>query len=168
MELARRLNPRLYILVRTRFVSEMNALIDLGANDVIPEEFETSVEIFSRVLAKYFIPKKEIEKLTSDIRLDGFEMFRSTSRNALPSCTMESCLPDLEIASFRIENGSPVVGKTFQETDMRKKYGVSLSAVNRSSLIISNPVANLKFAGGDILFVVGDTKSIQKVKTLFG
>jgi CPA2 family monovalent cation:H+ antiporter-2 len=167
-ELARRLNPRLYILVRTRFVSEMNALIDLGANDVIPEEFETSVEIFSRVLAKYFIPKEEIEKLTSDIRSDGYEMFRSTSRNALPSCTMESCLPDLEIASFRIENGSPVVGKTLQETEMRKKYGVTLLAVNRSSRIISNPAANLKFDGGDILFVVGDTKSIQQVKTVFG
>ena len=166
-ELARRLNPRLYILVRTRFVSEMNVLIDLGANDVIPEEFETSVEIFSRVLAKYFIPKEEIEKLTSDIRSDGYEMFRSPSRNALPSCTMESCLPDLEIASFRIDMSSPIVGKTLQETEMRKKYGVTLLAVNRSSLIISNPAANLKFAGGDILFVVGDTKSIQLVKTVF-
>ena len=166
-ELARRLNPRLYILVRTRFVSEMNALIDLGANDVIPEEFETSVEIFSRVLAKYFIPKEEIEKLTAEIRSDGYDMFRSPSRNALPSCTMESCLPDLEIASFRIENGSSVVGKTLQETEMRKKYGVTLLAVNRSSLIISNPAANLKFFGGDILFVVGDTKNIHEVKTIF-
>ena len=105
--------------------------------------------------------------MTSDIRSDGYEMFRSLSRNALPSCTIESCLPDLEIASFRIENSSPAVGKTLQETEMRKKYGVSLLAVNRSSLIISNPAANLKFAGGDILFVVGDTKSIQQVKTIF-
>ena len=166
-ELARRLNPRVYILVRTRFVSEMNALIDLGANDVIPEEFETSVEIFSRVLAKYFIPKEEIEKMTSDIRSDGYEMFRSLSRNALPSCTMESCLPDLEIASFRIENGSAVIGKTLQETEMRKKHGVTLLAVNRNSQIISNPAADLKFAGGDILFVVGDAKNNQQVKLIF-
>ncbi len=166
-ELARRLNPRVYILVRTRFVSEMNALIELGANDVIPEEFETSVEIFSRVLAKYFIPKEEIEKMTSDIRSDGYEMFRSLSRNALPSCTMESCLPDLEIASFRIENGSAVIGKTLQETEMRKKHGVTLLAVNRNAQIISNPAADLKFAGSDILFVVGDAKNIQQVKLIF-
>ncbi len=51
---------------------------------------------------------------------------------------------------------------------MRKKYGVTLLAVNRSSLIISNPAANLKFAGGDILFVVGDVKNIHQVKTVFG
>jgi len=166
-ELARRLNPRVYLLVRTRFVSEMNALIALGANDVIPEEFETSVEIFSRVLAKYFIPKEEIVKMTADIRADGYEMFRSFSRNALPSCTMESCLPDLEIASFRIENGAAVIGKTLQETEMRKKHGVTLLAVNRNAQIISNPGSDLTFAGGDILFVVGDAKDIQRLRDIF-
>ena len=167
-ELARRLNPRIYILVRTRYVSEMNALIDLGANDVIPEEFETSVEIFSRVLAKYFIPKEEIEKMTEEIRSDGYEMFRSFSRSGLPTCTMESCLPDLEIASFRIEKGSSAIAKTLQETQMRKKHGVTLLAVNRKSEIISNPAADLTFAAGDILFVVGDAQDIRKVKHLFG
>lgn len=166
-ELARRLNPRLYILVRTRFVTEMNALIDLGANDVIPEEFETSVEIFSRILGKYFIPKEEIEKLTSEIRSDGYEMFRTPSLSTLRPCTMESCLPDLEITPLRIEDASPVVGKTLQETEMRKKYGVTLLAVNRNSRIISNPAPDLAFANGDILFVVGDTKSIQQVKRIF-
>jgi len=134
---------------------------------VIPEEFETSVEIFSRVLGKYFIPKEEIEKLTSEIRSDGYEMFRSPTLAALRPCAMESCLPDLEITSFRVKEGSAVVGKTLQETEMRKKYGVTLLAVNRSSLIISNPDANLAFSGGDILFVVGDTKSIQQVKRIF-
>ncbi|MEW6334844.1 MAG: TrkA C-terminal domain-containing protein, partial [Thermodesulfobacteriota bacterium] len=165
-ELARRLNPTLYILVRTRFVSEMNALIDLGANDVIPEEFETSVEIFSRILGKYFIPKEEIEQLTSEIRSDGYEMLRTPSLSTLRPCSMESCLPDLEITTLRIEEASPFVGKTLQETEMRKKYGVTLLAVNRNAAIISNPSANWAFAGGDILFVVGDTKSIQQVKHL--
>jgi CPA2 family monovalent cation:H+ antiporter-2 len=80
---------------------------------------------------------------------------------------MESCLPDLEIASFRIENGSAVIGKTLQETEMRKKHGVTLLAVNRNSRIISNPAADLNFSGGDILFVVGDAKDIQQVRLIF-
>jgi CPA2 family monovalent cation:H+ antiporter-2 len=167
-ELSRRLNSRIYILVRTRYISEMNALIDLGANDVIPEEFETSVEIFSRVLARYFIPKDEIEKVTAEIRSDGYDMFRSFSRSGLPVCTMESCLPDLEIASFRIEEGSAVIARTLQETQMRKRHGVTLLAVNRNSEIISNPAADLTFAAGDILFVVGDAQEIRQVKQHFG
>jgi CPA2 family monovalent cation:H+ antiporter-2 len=166
-ELARRLNPRVHILVRTRYVSEMNALIGLGANDVIPEEFETSVEIFSRVLARYFIPREEIEKLTEEIRSDGYEMFRSFSRSGRPVCTMETCLPDLEIASFRIGAESPAIGRTLQETQMRKRHGVTLLAVNRKSRIISNPPADLVFASGDILFVVGEIPDIQQVRRLF-
>jgi len=47
---ARRANPGLFILVRTRYVVDVDDLIALGANAVIPEEFETSVEIFSRAL----------------------------------------------------------------------------------------------------------------------
>jgi monovalent cation:H+ antiporter-2, CPA2 family len=166
-ELGRRLNPRLYILVRTRFVSEMNALISLGANDVIPEEFETSVEIFSRILAKYFIPKEEIERMATDIRSDGYDMFRSLSPNSRPSCTMDSCLPDLEISSFRLGEGSPAVGKTLQDTEMRKKYRVTLLAVNRDSEIISNPPADFQFSRGDILFVVSDVNDTSRLRQAF-
>lgn len=166
-ELARRLNPRVYILVRTRFVSEINDLVDLGANDVIPEEFETSVEIFSRILARYFIPKEEIEKMVIGIRSERYEMFRTLPRGVAPACTLQSCLPDLEIASFRIEGGAPVIGKTIQETELRKRHGVTLLAVNRNAQIITNPPADLEFAAGDILFVVGDAKTIQQVRLIF-
>jgi CPA2 family monovalent cation:H+ antiporter-2 len=41
---ARSLNPRLHIITRTRYLPEMKPLYELGANEVIPEEFETSVE----------------------------------------------------------------------------------------------------------------------------
>ncbi|MCV4600561.1 NAD-binding protein, partial [Escherichia coli] len=47
---ARILNDSVHIIVRTRYVAEITELYALGANEVIPEEFETSIEIFSRVL----------------------------------------------------------------------------------------------------------------------
>ena len=47
---ARDLNSADSILVRTRYIREVEELYRLGANQVIPEEFETSVEIFARVL----------------------------------------------------------------------------------------------------------------------
>jgi CPA2 family monovalent cation:H+ antiporter-2 len=49
-QMARQLNPTIYIIVRTRFLQEIKQLYTLGADEVIPEEFETSVEIFTRVL----------------------------------------------------------------------------------------------------------------------
>src|SRR3989442_12674621 len=44
---ARRLNPPLHIIARTRYVVEIPQLARPGANVVIPEEFETSIEIFT-------------------------------------------------------------------------------------------------------------------------
>ena len=43
--IARSLNSNIYIIVRTRYVAEVEELRKLGANEVIPEEFEISVEI---------------------------------------------------------------------------------------------------------------------------
>src|SRR5881296_575422 len=53
VRVARGLSPAVHIIARTRYVVEVPELIRLGANDVIPEEFETSIEIFARVLAYY-------------------------------------------------------------------------------------------------------------------
>lgn len=80
-ESVRKLTRKAYLIIRTRYLTEMQALYDLGANEVIPEEFETSVEIFSRVLATYLIPRDEIDKLIIQLRSDGYEMFRNLSGN---------------------------------------------------------------------------------------
>jgi len=50
-EIVRRLNPKVHLIVRTRYLQEMEPLHELGADEVIPEEFETSVEIFTRVFS---------------------------------------------------------------------------------------------------------------------
>lgn len=75
----RSLNPGIHIIVRTRFVADMQDLHRLGADDVIPEEYETSVEIFTRVLTKYLVPRDEIEEYIERIREEDYEMFRSIS-----------------------------------------------------------------------------------------
>ena len=166
-ELARRLNPKIYLVVRTRFIQEMAPLCELGADEVIPEEFETSVEIFSRVLAKYLMPKEEIERFVAEIRSERYEMLRSLSREASTCMDLELCLPDVEIKSFRIAEGSPLTGKTLAETEMRKKMGVSVLAVRRKNEIISNPPAETVFSAGDILFVVGEPDKIADAMRLY-
>ncbi len=74
--LARRLNPNLHIVVRTRFVQNVMKLYELGADEVIPEEFETSLEIFSVILDKYGVNKEEVDRIAGNIRSDGYSVFR--------------------------------------------------------------------------------------------
>lgn len=165
--LARRMNPKVHIIARTRFLQEMEPLYELGADEVIPEEFETSVEIFTRVLSKYLIPKDEIERFIREVRADGYHMFRSLSAEAASCSDLRHCMPDIEITTFRLDDASPLVGKTLGETELRKKYGITVLAVRRNSTTISNPDVSLKFAPHDILFILGKTEQFASVSNLF-
>ncbi len=57
-----------HLIVRTRYVREIDANLGLGANEVIPEEFETSIEIFHRVLRKYLVTEAKIQEMVARIR----------------------------------------------------------------------------------------------------
>ena len=81
VKLARQNNPALYIIVRTRFMQEVPLMRKLGADEVIPDEFGTSVEIFSRVLKQYHIPDQEIYEVTEQLRADGYEILRNDWKN---------------------------------------------------------------------------------------
>lgn len=165
--LARRMNPKVHIIARTRFLQEMEPLYELGADEVIPEEFETSVEIFTRVLSKYLIPQDEIERFIREVRSDGYHMFRSLSTEAASCSDLRHCLPDIEITSFRLDKASSLVGKTLGETELRKKYGVTVLAVRRDGTTISNPDVTLKFAPDDILFIIGKPEQFASITNLF-
>jgi monovalent cation:H+ antiporter-2, CPA2 family len=74
--IARQLNPNVHIVARTRYVAEMQELQKLGANEVVPEEFETSIEIFARVLQRYDVPKARIQLAAEEARSDHYELLR--------------------------------------------------------------------------------------------
>lgn len=167
ISLARRLNRNIHIIARTRFLQEMEPLYELGADEVIPEEFETSVEIFTRVLVKYLIPKDEIERFISEVRSGGYHMFRSLSQEASSCSDLRHCLPDIEINTLRIGEKSPIAGRTLAETEMRKKYGVTILAIRRDGKTISNPDVDIEFVAGDILFVIGTPDQFAKISNLF-
>ena len=59
--LVRRLNPGVEIVTRIRYVRDMARLYTLGANEVVSEEVEASIKIFSVVLEKYGVAPDVIE-----------------------------------------------------------------------------------------------------------
>jgi len=77
----RRLNPNLHIIARTRFVSEVQPLYDLGASDVVPEEFETSIEIFHRIAHHFALDEEEVQLLEAAIRADHYVLLRGAQQD---------------------------------------------------------------------------------------
>ncbi|MFB3142212.1 MAG: TrkA C-terminal domain-containing protein, partial [Acidobacteriota bacterium] len=162
----RKLNSRTFIIVRTPYVQETKALFALGADEVIPQEFEASVEIFTRVLVKYLIPKDEIEKFVAEVRSDGYQMFRSLSEESVSFSNLKLHLPDIDINMLRRRNGSSLVGKSLAEIQLRKAYSVTLLAIRRGSEILSNPGGDIRLSADDVLVILGQPDKITRLRGL--
>jgi CPA2 family monovalent cation:H+ antiporter-2 len=163
---ARHLNPGVHIIARTRFLQEMEPLYELGVNEVIPEEFETSVEIFSRVLTRYLIPRDEIDRFVTEVRSDGYEMFRRLPHDGTTFCDLQSYIPDVQINTVRVGGASPFVGKTLSEVELRKKYGVTLLAIRRDKEILSNPGGDTKIEANDIWVILAQLDRLAQMTTV--
>ncbi len=149
-----------HVIVRTRAVREMEDLLQLGANEVIPEEFETSVEIFTRLLQRYLVPQDEVEAFIQAIRTEKYEMLRTYSHRqdnrSLPT------IPNINVNCLKVQHSNnEVVGKTLQESNIRAAFGVNLLAIQRDASFITDILPETKILQNDLLYVVGTPEAIS-------
>ena len=158
---ARRLRPDLYIIVRTRYVAEIDHLYRLGANQVIPEEFETSVEIFARVLEEYHVPRNVISLQVDLIRKEHYSTLRGLRLQGKQLDELNQFLVGTTTDIFSIVGASPVVGKSLEEVDLRSRCGATVIAVVRAGKSYHNLGADFALAAGDMLVLLGDHKALD-------
>jgi CPA2 family monovalent cation:H+ antiporter-2 len=158
---AREMNENLYIVVRTRYTAEITELLELGADEVIPEEFETSIEIFARVLHRYGVTRHVIESQIEEIRRRGYQMLRSPSLPEVKMANLNAALHAATTETIKLNRDSPVIGKNLVELNLRNTTGVTLIAVVRDGETKINPGANYKLTEGDILILLGTSEKIE-------
>ena len=159
---ARKLNHRLTIIARTRYLAEVPDLRKLGADEIIPEEFETSVEIFARVLRNYNIPWNLVQDLVARIRRDHYGVLREETHSPARLELPYESFSEIDVEPCSIREGSTVVGKSLRALNLRAATGATLIAVRRGPKLINSPGPEFQFAGGDCAFLVGDAAQISR------
>ncbi len=162
-----RVKPSIHIIVRTRFVSEVEPLRALGANDVIPEEFETSVEIFTRALTRYMVPRAEIERFTEEIRSESYDMLRQVNIASEPLAALSRYFTGYDVSGLTVEEGCMLDGLTLEATGLRKTHGLTVVAVRRGGDMLANPDGTLRLEAGDVAYVFGSSTDIAAKAGLF-
>src|SRR5712671_63145 len=161
VRVGRSLNARLHIIARTRYVTEIAELGRLGADVVIPEEFETSIEIFARVLAHYNVPREEVERLVSEIRASHYQALRPGARPRLTLTGTFRTIPQMDVERIVLGSNAPVVGQTIADTALRSKTGALILAVRRGESDLATPGADFRLDAGDVLVVVGQPQQFN-------
>ena len=159
--LARQMNPDVHIIVRTRYMAEISELRELGANEVIPEEFETSIEIFSRVLREYGIARHVIQRQVAAIRNEGYQLLRVPSLPVVDISEISEALKSASTETLSVEADSFAIGKTIGELGLRKKTGVSIIAITHEGHTEINPGPETTIRAEDVLVLLGGAGQID-------
>src|SRR5699024_7236300 len=128
---ARYLNPTLQIIVRSRYVSELDYYEEMGADIVVPEEIEATVRLFSHVLGSYFVPQETVAKYVQEIRADDYEIIRGSIQEAHLMVLKGLDEEGLHTRVVAVREDSPAAGQTLKDLKLRKKYGITVLTVRR-------------------------------------
>ncbi len=161
IEKVRALNKHANIIVRAKYVSDIEDLYEMGADQVIPEEFETAIDLFERILKKLLIPKGEIEAAISRIRDDNYGIFREKDENN--TFTLSEEIPDVEIVALKAADYSVFPGRSLKDIHLRKEFGLTVVAAKRGERIFENPGSGFVFEPDDIVYVLGKPEKIAQL-----
>jgi K+:H+ antiporter len=160
IQVARKENPVLHIIVRTRYLAEVEDLIRIGANEVIPEEFETSIEIFSRVLHHYLVPANVVWERVENIRKDSYNLLRREDRPKQPFGKRIEISPEIETEVYLLKEEFMASGRSIRELNLRALTGATILTVFRDGKIHTNPSPEFILKAGDSLLLIGNQKEI--------
>jgi CPA2 family monovalent cation:H+ antiporter-2 len=160
---ARSLSRDAHIIVRTRLVAEIDGLYALGANQVIPEEFETSIEIFTAVLRDYHVPGNVIDAQIRLLRQERYSLLRGRKLPGSVVEQLETIMAEGTTDTFLLLQHSPAVGKTLGELGLGEHGDCSLIAVIRGGRALQGYDASLELRVGDTLVMTGNHASMDRL-----
>jgi CPA2 family monovalent cation:H+ antiporter-2 len=162
IRLARQLNPAVHIIVRSRAVAHVEELQRCGADEVIAEELEAAIEIFTSVLEQYHVPRNVIRAQVRLLRGEGYRMLRDPSRRGEVSQALLDVLAAGTTELYRLEPGSAAAGGSLRQLDLRHRTGATVIAVVRDGTPLPNPDVELRLQEGDTLVLVGSHAEIER------
>ena len=158
----RALNPTLHILVRTRYVSEVEHLRALGANEIIPEEFETSLEIVTRLMRLLAVPGNIVAAQLRVLRDEGYRMLRDPALRTAEGRRLSAVLSAGTAQTFLVLPDTAAEGKTLEELSIAEEH-IAVPAILRDGEPITSPPADERLRAGDMLFLVGAHEDLVRV-----
>lgn len=164
---ARALAPAARIIVRTRYVRAIENLRRLGADEVVVEEFEASLELFRRALEGYAIPARRIARELHAVRSEHYGLLRGAATPDLALDALQHLGVHDALEVVEAEAGSESIGENARTLDLRRRTGAIQVAVVRNGAPIYRRDEAFRYAPGDAAVLVGDRAALDAAGALF-
>jgi monovalent cation:H+ antiporter-2, CPA2 family len=148
--------PELDLVVRATQDKDIEVLYQLGAREVVQPEFEASLEMTTYLLTDVGLSPAVVQREMQQIRADHYLTLRPERSPSEVSRDLEQATLDLNRRWYPLPSGSPLIGMSLEEADIRYLTGVSLMAIRRADgQEIDYPHNQTRLQEGDRLLVVG-------------
>ncbi|MBF2047751.1 MAG: cation:proton antiporter [Leptolyngbya sp. IPPAS B-1204] len=161
------LAPDIDAVVRATQDKDLELLYQLGAREVVQPEFEASIELSAHLLTGLGVPLPVIQREVQQLRGSRYQEFRPERLPEQVSRELKVAAQDMNSKWYNLPEGSPLVGMTLEETDLRRLTGVSLMAIERQTgEEIDYPDTQTQLEEGDRLLVVGEPDELAAFSEL--
>ncbi len=158
---ARITNPTMRIIVRTRYIAEVEPLIAAGADRVIAAELESVVQLFADVMRSYDLPAEEIDRNEEVVRRGGYAALRDDQQPASPVVECDLGVDCLARRTVTIRAGAPVEGLSLGDLPL------TVERLRRGTLEQPAPPAGETIRAGDELILAGTADMFAQAAPLF-
>jgi monovalent cation:H+ antiporter-2, CPA2 family len=166
LKLAKSINPDIYSVIRTRYTAEIDELLRFGADAVIPEEFETSLQIFSKVLERFHIPINVIMQQVAILRGESYSLMVKENSDVNSFQKINEILAAGLTETYFVSEASPIVNKTLSAINLRAETDATVIAIVRKDNTISNPSGKEPLLANDTLVITGSHEAVDKAINL--
>ncbi len=160
------LAPDLDVTVRAHATDEIDALYQLGAQEVVQPEFEASLEMGAHLLLKLGDSVSAVQQVVHRYRSGRY-------RDILPERAEYWGRLDVEAATegfpkhwYGLEPSSPLVGLSLAQANVRRTTGATIMAIERQKQLYAYPLGDTVLQAGDRLLVVGNPEEHQAFAAL--
>jgi len=140
---------------------DTDELVKMGADMVIPEEFETSIQIFRQVLEQYHIPLNVIMQQVNLLRGESYKYLRSEEGTEVAFTHIDELLSARLTDTFYINEENKFLGKTIGDLNLRKKTDATIIAIVRKGTTVTTPTAKDILQVGDTIVITGSHKAVD-------
>ena len=162
LRLCRTLSPGIFLLVRTRYLSEVPELSALGADEVVAEEFETALEIAGRALRRLGFPLPWVESETDELRRAREDAFRRFRAPETAADGIERALGGARLEVVSIGPEWAARDRTLKELAVRDSAGAVVLAVVRRGEPEVAPGGDFQLREGDQILLLGGEEGIER------
>lgn len=165
---AKSLQPIALVLARTRLPEDIAELRRLGADRVIEEEFEVSLEMASWTMQALGASWLAVETEKAAIQQNDYELFTQQDTHLTDLHDLVQAFPDVEMVTFKVGPESSWAGQAVGDLRLRSELGLTLIAAVNADGGTVNPGAGYQIGAGDLLMMIGERDRLAAATSEIG